>query len=77
MRLVQFPKSEPLSRQLSGAWAAFARRGDPGQKGLAWPAYTTAQRETMVFDAAESRAVNDPDRDERLMLKDFPSRSIL
>ena len=77
MRLVQFPEFDPLSRQLSAAWAALARRGDPGQKGLAWPACTTTRRETMVFDAAQSRAVRDPDRDERLMLRDLPSRSIL
>jgi hypothetical protein len=29
-------------------------------------------RATMVFDAAESEAVNDPDRDERIMLQDLP-----
>jgi para-nitrobenzyl esterase len=73
MRLVLFPESEQLSRQLSAAWAAFARTGDPSQKGLAWPAYSLARRATMVFDAPKSEVVNDPDKDERLMLRDRPS----
>jgi para-nitrobenzyl esterase len=77
MRLVRYPESERLSRQLSGAWAAFARSGDPSQKGLPWPAYNTSQRATMVFDADRSAAVNDPDRKERLLLRDLPSGSLL
>jgi para-nitrobenzyl esterase len=77
MRSVLYPESEQLSRALSGAWAAFARTGDPGQKGLAWPAYTTAQRTTMMFDAAHSEALQDPDHDERIMLKDLQSNNLL
>jgi para-nitrobenzyl esterase len=77
MRLVRFPESEQLSRQLSGAWAAFARTGNPSQKGLAWPAYSLAQRATMVFDAARSEAVNDPGKEARLMLRDRPSGELL
>jgi len=73
MRLVEFPESVQLSRQLSGAWAAFARTGNPSQKGPAWPAYTLAQRATMVFDGPKSEVVNDPDKDERLMMRDRPS----
>jgi para-nitrobenzyl esterase len=77
MRLIRFPESEQLSRQLSGAWAAFARTGNPSQKGLAWPAYTLAQRATMVFDVTKSEVVNDPDKEERLMLRDRPSGGLL
>jgi para-nitrobenzyl esterase len=77
MRLTLFPESEQLSRQLSGAWAAFARNSDPGQKGLPWPSYTTEKRATMVFDAAKSEAVSDPDHEERIMIKDMPSGSLL
>jgi len=73
MRLVLFPEAEQLSRQLSGAWAAFARTGNPSQKGLKWPAYTAAERTTMIFDASKSGAVNDPDRDERLALRNYPT----
>lgn len=73
MRLVRFPESEQLSRQLSGAWAAFARTGSPSQKGLPWPAYNLAERATMIFDGPKSDVVKDPDRDERLLVRDRPS----
>ena len=49
---------------MSQAWVNFARTGDPSQKGLAWPAYEPAARETMVFNV-ESRVVGDPDGDVR------------
>ena len=77
MRLVLFPESEQLSRQLSGAWAAFARTGNPSQKGLTWPAYNLAQRATMIFDGPKSEVVNDPDKQERAMLRDRPSGGLL
>jgi para-nitrobenzyl esterase len=77
MRLVRYPESEQLSRHLSGAWAAFARTGNPSQKGLPWPAYTASNRATMVFDLEGTGAVNDPDHDERLLLKDLPSGGLL
>jgi para-nitrobenzyl esterase len=77
MRLVRYPESEQLSRHLSAAWGAFAKTGNPSQKGLPWPAYTTAGRQTMVFDAVGTRAVSDPDRDERVMLKDLPPGGLL
>jgi para-nitrobenzyl esterase len=77
MRLAMFPESEQLSRQLSSAWAAFARTGNPGTKGLPWPAYTLTQRATMIFDGVKSEVVNDPDREERIMLRDRPSGSLL
>jgi len=72
-----YPESIALSRQLGGAWAAFARTGDPSQKGLAWPPYNLAQRATMVFDADKSGAVNDPHREERIFVQDVPSGSVL
>jgi para-nitrobenzyl esterase len=78
MRLVAYPEAEQLSRQISAAWAAFARTGKPSHAGLpAWPAYTLEKRSTMIFDAASSAAVNDPDGDERRMLLKRPSRSLL
>ena len=76
MRLTMYPESEQLSKQLSGAWAAFARTGNPSQNGLAWPAYTASTRATMIFDASRSEARNDPDRDERIMLSDLPPGSM-
>ena len=77
MRLVRFPESEQLSKQLSAAWAAFARTANPGTKDLRWPAYTLSHRATMIFDAANSAVVNDPDREERIMLRDRPSGGLL
>jgi para-nitrobenzyl esterase len=77
MRLVRYPESEQLSKQLSGAWAAFARTGNPSQKGLQWPAYTLPERATMIFDGPKSEVIKDPDRDERLMVRDRPSASPL
>jgi para-nitrobenzyl esterase len=77
MRLTLYPESEQLSRHLSAAWAAFARTGNPSQKGLPWPAYTLEQRATMIFDVKQSKAVNDPDRDERLALRDLTPGGLL
>jgi para-nitrobenzyl esterase len=76
LRLVLFPESEQVSRQLSGAWAAFARSGDPSQNGLAWPAYTLSQRATMVFDGDKSGAVNDPNGQERVFVREIPSKGM-
>ena len=55
MRLVRYPESDQLSKQISGAWAAFARRGNPSHNGLQkWPAYSTSERSTMIFDASST-----------------------
>jgi len=43
-----------VADQMSAAWLAFARSGDPG-----WPAYDAATRATKVFDL-ESKVVHDP-----------------
>ena len=49
-----------VSDQMSAAWLAFARTGDPNVAGAAhWPAYNSQTRATMVFDL-ESRVENDP-----------------
>ena len=74
MRLVEFPESEELSKQIAGAWASFARNGNPNRSGLPnWPAYSLKERSTMLFNAGKSAAVNDPDRDERMALQKYPS----
>jgi len=74
MRLTLYPESEQLSRQLSTAWAAFARTDNPGTRDLPWPAYTAEKRATMIFDVDKSEAVNDPNKDERIMLLGFPRK---
>jgi len=45
------PDAERLSHQMMDAWLAFARSGDPGHPDIgSWPAYDSAQRNTMIFD---------------------------
>jgi para-nitrobenzyl esterase len=73
LRLVKYPESERLSKQMAGAWAAFARHGNPNHGGIPqWPAYTTAHRATMIFGVESSQAVNDPDSEKRLKWRSLP-----
>jgi para-nitrobenzyl esterase len=59
-----------LANRVSDAWIAFARTGNPNIPGLpAWPAYNKQDRGTMVIDN-ESKVVNDPMRDKRLLLNE-------
>lgn len=64
-----------LAAKVSGAWAAFARSGNPSQKGLAWPAYDTAKRATMILDD-KCEVVNDPRKEVRLALTSLPPRRL-
>src|SRR5579885_1839750 len=49
-----------LAEKMSEAWMTFARTGVPGAQNLpAWPAYTTEERATMIFDL-DCHVVNDP-----------------
>ena len=58
-----------LGKHMSGAWAAFARTGEPNHAGLPhWPAYTASGRETMRLDV-KSQVVSDPQREDRLALQ--------
>jgi para-nitrobenzyl esterase len=62
------PDQTMLASTLSGAWARFARTGNPNGKGLPeWPAYTTTQRSVMIFDKT-CRVAHDPRREERLAI---------
>jgi para-nitrobenzyl esterase len=45
------PEALALAKQISGAWAAFARTGNPNHAALPdWPTYTADKRATMYFD---------------------------
>jgi para-nitrobenzyl esterase len=49
-----------MADQMSEAWLAFARTGNPAIATLPdWPAYDAGRRATMVFDL-ESKLVDDP-----------------
>ena len=56
------PEPEALARQMSGAWLAFARTGNPN-----WPPYTAERRATMLFDV-HSRVADDPNSEIRMIL---------
>jgi para-nitrobenzyl esterase len=61
------------ARNMSRAWAAFARNGNPSHDEIpTWPTYTLEQRATMFLDA-ECRVVNDPYREERLLWREIGS----
>ncbi len=61
-----------LAEKISGAWVAFARTGNPSQKGLMWPAYDANKRATMILDD-KCEVVNDPRKDVRLALSSLPA----
>ncbi len=54
------PAPEVMAKQMSAAWAAFARTGSPNTSLIPkWPAYDTAKRSVMMFNL-QSRVVSDP-----------------
>lgn len=62
------PEAQAIAEQMSGAWVAFARTGNPNHRGLPlWPSYSLPARATMVFDT-NPRMVNDFRGDERVFL---------
>jgi para-nitrobenzyl esterase len=59
------PERFKLAEKVSGAWSAFARSGVPNHMAIPhWPAYTTEERATMIFDT-DCRVENDPYSEER------------
>jgi para-nitrobenzyl esterase len=63
------PVAQRLADQMSAAWVAFARTGNPNHRGIPqWTAFNANQRTTMVF-GPETEVVNDPGREQRLALK--------
>jgi para-nitrobenzyl esterase len=68
------PAAQRIADQMSAAWVAFARTGNPNHKGIPqWTAFNEGQRPTMVF-GPETKLVNDPGREERLALKAIRDR---
>lgn len=62
------PEPQKLADDMSSAWLAFARTGNPGAK---WPPFTAQERATMVFDS-RSRVEKDFRGDERAVLAPVP-----
>lgn len=74
MRLVLNPEAEELSKQIAGAWAGFARSGDPNHAGLPrWERYSLGRRSTMVFDAGKTALVDHPAQAELALLERYPA----
>jgi para-nitrobenzyl esterase len=62
------PDAPALADKVSSAWLAFARSGDPNTPKLPrWPAFTAAERSTMVFDN-QSKVERDPIGEQRRVL---------
>ena len=69
------PGLHALADQVSGAWVAFARTGNPNHKGFPhWPAFNTSERATMIVNA-ESKVVNDPYGEARRALASFRQKT--
>lgn len=67
--------SNKLADQVSGAWAAFARTGNPNHAGLPdWPAYDRENRLSMILDEPECQVVSDPRSEERELMLSFGSQ---
>ena len=65
------PERFQAARNMSQAWATFARSGDPSFGGIPrWLAYTLQTRATMILDAS-CRVVNDPFSAERRLWKEI------
>jgi para-nitrobenzyl esterase len=65
------PVARELSRRMCATWATFARTGTPDNAAIPrWPAYTLAERSTLIFDR-ECSVVKDYGREARLLWKDI------
>ena len=61
------PGARELAARISDTWIAFARNGKPDNPAIpAWPAYTAADRATMILDTT-CHVTQDPDRNARLL----------
>ncbi len=69
--------AQALADQMSAAWAAFARNGDPNtSKTVAWPKYNSTTRPTMMWDEAPMgpRIENDPRGEQRKRMLGYGSQ---
>jgi len=63
-----------LAEQMSDAWLAFARDGEPGHSGLPkWAAYTVPDRATMVFGHEGGTVATDPSAEARELWRRVPA----
>lgn len=63
------PEPQILATQMSSAWAAFAKKGNPNNAAIPqWPAFDLTTRATMVFDV-KSHVDNDPFAEARAIVR--------
>ena len=68
------PDAQKVADQMSAAWLAFARTGNPNTGAIPnWPSYKPPERATMVFNV-QSKVVNGLRDDERKLLADLRSQ---
>ena len=64
------PAAQKVADEMSAAWVAFARSGNPSHAGIPkWTPWDANQRATMVFGAGAAKFTADPGKAERLALK--------
>jgi len=61
------PEAQALAKKMAGAWANFARTGNPSQPGLPWAPFEPGRCPTMLFDN-ECKMVDDPEGGVRKIL---------
>jgi para-nitrobenzyl esterase len=61
------PEAQALAKNMAGAWATFAKTGNPSQSNLPWTAFEPDKCPTMVFDN-KCRIENDPEGEVRKIL---------
>jgi para-nitrobenzyl esterase len=67
------PDSVAMSNQMSDAFIAFARTGNPNTAAIpAWEPYTLPRRQTMVFNTPASKMQDDPRGAERELFNKVP-----
>ncbi len=65
------PVAHELARRMSATWATFARTGKPDNAAIPhWPAYSLADRATMIFDR-DCRVINDYGGEARRLWKEI------
>lgn len=65
-----------MAYQMSQAWLAFARTGDPNTAAIpSWRPYDLDRRTVMLFSTV-SRAESDPHRAERLAIDSYPTQQL-
>jgi para-nitrobenzyl esterase len=69
------PAADRVAKAMSGAWAEFARTGDPGTTALPWPDYSLRRRDVMMFDEDSTHAT-DAFRETRLFWDDVANGSV-